>query len=290
MMMPRPPSANDTMRTEMSLTAGYGGTAVAYERWDMNESVPMPISEPESAPADSLRKIIFNYDYQLETKDMQATLNAIEAAVAASGGFVSYSNQSGRDDEGQFWYAQMTLRIPTRNAVFFEHAVEHAGHVRSKNSSGRDVTDEYFDIEARLRTLTTQETRLLELLRQSGDLSDLLQIERELTRVRTDIERLTGSLRRYDDLIDLATFTLYVHSVREFTPPTTTSFGTRLWQSVTGSLRGSLRFFQNSLIVLVYVLPYALAAGVIALIVFKVFFRKRRDRKNAAKNTPGDQE
>jgi hypothetical protein len=274
---PRPPAAMAPMADAI-----YATTAAGLSGWsELGEA--MPISEPmrDDALLDTGRKIIFNYDYQLETKDMQATLDTIEVAVRAAGGFVSFSNQSGRDDEGQFWFAHMTLRIPTRNAGFFEHAVELSGHVRSKNTSGRDVTDEYFDIEARLRTLSTQESRLLELLRQSGDLSDLLQIERELTRVRTEIERLTGSLRRFDDLVDLATFSLYIHSVRDFTPPVTTSFGTRLWQSTTGSLRGVLNFFQETLIVLVYALPYLILFGLIAFVIVKICLRRRKKRIQA---------
>jgi hypothetical protein len=293
MMAPRPPSevyrsVADSMPMEMErseLAAGIFTTSQAAGTssggWTPPAATPPPGAPgdtPGSAPVDALRKIIYNYDYQLETKDMAATLQAIEHAVAAAGGFVSFSNQGGRDDEGQFQFAHMTLRIPTRAAAFFEFSVENAAHVRSKNSSGRDVTDEYFDIEARLRTLATQETRLLELLRQSGDLSDLLQIERELTRVRTDIERLAGSLRRMDDLIDLATFTLNIYAVGEFTPPATTSFGARLGQTVNSSLRGFLLFLQNSLIVLVTLLPFLLLFGAIAYVII-VVCRKRAKKQ-----------
>jgi hypothetical protein len=150
------------------------------------------------------------------------------------------------------------------------------------------VTDEYFDIEARLRTLVTQETRLLELLRQSGDLSDLLQIERELTRVRTEIERLTGSIRRFDDLIDLATFSLWIYAVSDYTQPPATSYGSRLWQSIRGSARGVLAFFQNGLIVLVYVLPYLVFFGAVAFVVLKITRRKRKARLDAWKDIIGD--
>ena len=229
-----------------------------------------------SAAASVNRKVIFSYDYQLETIDMNATLSSLESAVQANGGYIENASYSNRDSSNQYSYATLIYRIPIAAVDTFKRTIETVGYVRAKNEQGRDVTDEYFDTEARLMVLNAQEERLLELLELSGSLSDMLEVERELARVRTEIERLTGTLKKYDSLVDLATFTIRIERVSEYSPPVEESFFAQLGRSVLDSLRIALMVGQGILVLLVYTFPYLLVA---ALITFVVIWIRRRRRK-----------
>ena len=233
--------------------------------------------------ATSGRKVIFSYDYRLQTTDMESTLSAIEKAVKTNDGYIENSTYTGRNDSDQFSKAELTIRIPIDSVGSFKSAVEASGHVTAKNEQGRDVSDEYFDTEARLKTLTTQEKRLLQLLERSESLSDTLTLERELTRVRTDIERLTGTLRKYDNLVDLATFSITVTYVKEIVENTEDeiTFGEQLKIAFEDSMRIALEGAQSLLIVIVYLLPYLLIAGFFALIIILVFRRSAKKSKLA---------
>ena len=224
------------------------------------------------------RKVIFSYNYELETTDMDVTLSALESSVQASGGYIENASYSGRAENDQYSVARLTCRIPTSSVGEFRRSIESAGHVRAKSEYGQDVTDVYFDTEAHLNSLIIQEERLLELLEQSGNLSDLLEIERELARVRTDIEYLTGTLNKYDNLIDLTTFSINVYNVSEYTPPVDETFWTRLGRSALDSLQSALGVAQNLVIVLVYLLPYLVVGGLIALVIILIVRNRRKKR------------
>lgn len=84
----------------------------------------------------------------------------------------------------------------------------------------QNVTDEYYDIEARLKSLRTQEERLLALLEQSGSLEDIVQLEQALSDVTYEIEKLTGTLRNYDSLIEYMTVTIDLREVTRETEVT----------------------------------------------------------------------
>ena len=253
---------------------------------ELKESAKDPGQWGESATtisANASRKVIFTYKYQLETTTMDVTLAALETAIQASGGYIENANYSGRKAGDQYAYATLTCRIPTASVAAFRKTIEANGNVRAKSEEGRDITDEYYDVEARLTVLYSQEERLLDLLGQRGALSDLLEIERELNRVRTEIERLTGTLKKYDGLVDYATFTIEIYNVSEYTiePPEEETFFEQLKRSFIDSMEIALDVLQGLLIALVYILPYAVVIGLVVFICIRI--ARARRRKNPAK-------
>ena len=238
---------------------------------------------PEEAAAG--RKVIFSYDFQIETTEMDETLLALETAVRDNKGYIENSTYTGRSNSNQFAKAQLVCRIPVSAAGSFKEAVEASGHVIAKNEKGIDVSDEYFDTEARLKTLRMQEERLLELLGKADNLSDIMGLERELNRVQTDIERLTGTLRKLDNLVELATFTITVYNVSELTEYVTyeeKTFGTRLRESAKDSWNNAVSLVQALIIAIVYILPYALFLGIVLAAILVPIQASSRRKKKAA--------
>ena len=86
------------------------------------------------------------------------------------------------------------------------------GKVQSKNLGSEDVSERFIDLQARLKSSLREEESLLSLLGRTSTVSEVLAIERELTRVRSDIERLQGQLNFLERRIDLATITVSLSS------------------------------------------------------------------------------
>jgi hypothetical protein len=270
--------------------AAYANESDAYDM------APAPMAPEPAAPADPApagdsgtdiaasadRKMIFSYNYALQTKDMTATLDALETAATGAGGYLISSERDTHGSEGAFRSALVVFRIPASLSGSFRFAVENAAHVTSMSEQGTDVTDEYFDVEARVNTLRVTEARLLALLEESGSLTELLELENKLGQIRLDLERLTGTLRTYDDLVALATFTVRVELVEEYTPPPERGFGYEVLTALSGSAEAALGVAQGFLLTLIYLLPYLILIAVVWLIL-RAALRNRKRRRDARK-------
>ncbi len=124
-------------------------------------------------------------------------------AVAESlGGFVEHLSSSGGSETPR---ADLTIRIPQTG---FSDALEHIeslGEVQFRNLGSEDVTEQFIDLGARLKSSMAEEKSLLALLERSNSVTEILTVERELTRVRADIERAQGRLNFLERRVDLAT-------------------------------------------------------------------------------------
>ena len=142
----------------------------------------------------------------------------IRTIAEGMGGFVEQLSSSGTAGRQQ---ASMTIRVP--QDLFFTtlERIETLGEVQSKNLGSEDVSEQFIDLEARLKSSLRQEESLLSLLGRSGTVSEVLTIERELTRVRSEIERFQGQLNFLERRVALATIivSLFQPQVRLAMPP-----------------------------------------------------------------------
>ncbi|WP_342306086.1 DUF4349 domain-containing protein [Methanolobus sp. ZRKC5] len=203
------------------------------------------------------RKTITTVDMTLRVNDAAASLDEISKMALASGGYVSSSSVYDsyyESDAGKEGY--VTVRVPESEYSSFLDNVEDLGEVTSKSVNAQDVTEEYIDVTARLDNLKIQETRLQEILNMTVTVEEVLSVEKELGRVRGEIESLTGRLNYLEDRIEFSTINIRVTEPR----PITRSWGIRdaLSESVNGFIS-----MVNALIVLVgYVLPLVIIVAV----------------------------
>ena len=106
---------------------------------------------------------------------------------------------------GGMQHATVTLRVPAERFGAFMAQAAKLGRVMSQKVEAKDVGEEWVDLEARLRTKRQEEERLLELLRRVGAVNDLLEVEKELSRVRGEIEQAQGRLRYLGNQVALST-------------------------------------------------------------------------------------
>ena len=151
------------------------------------------------------RQVIRTAFVTIRSEDVSAAADTIRALAESAGGFVQQLSISG--EEG-FEQASLTLRIPREKFFDTLDRIGALGDVLSQDIASQDVTDQFIDLEARLNALKTEEASLFTLLGIADSVTDILTIERELARIRADIERLQGQLNFLENRVALPTITV----------------------------------------------------------------------------------
>lgn len=279
---------------EPEMMYGYemGVTEESMDAMEAPNTAAGGLGDGTAAPADVTRKLIRNVDLSLETREFDQAVADLNDLVARLGGYIEYSDISGRslDYKGEYYRrnAHFVARIPAEKLSEATGTIEEICNVTSRSESVNDITDAYYDVDGRLRTLRIEEERLLALLEKAEKLEDMLTIESHLSEVRYQIEKLTGQLNRYDNQVNYSTVSMYLQEVVEYTEkePEPISFGQRIGRSFQNSLSFIGDFGEGLLITLVAVLPFLLvygtAAAVVVFLVIKLVRRIGRKKKEKA--------
>ncbi|MDN5200253.1 DUF4349 domain-containing protein [Fulvivirgaceae bacterium BMA10] len=164
------------------------------------------------------RKLVKEGWIEFESKDLLETKKFLSNALARYHGYVS----SDREHKSQGKISRViTIRVPAKD---FDHLLNEvsgiAGNLDNKEITLKDVTEEFIDIEARLRTKKELEKRYLNLLDQATNVTEMLEIERELNKLRSEIESVEGRLKYLTNKVSLSTLTVtfyqYVSDDSEF--------------------------------------------------------------------------
>ena len=180
------------------------------------EEVPASAPGPDpwfrtSSPFDlSSRLIIRTGQASIEVDSLEPSMAALRRLVQRAGGFVADASvQSGRK---QLRTASLELKVPASRFDELIEGLEPVGRLQFVNVGADDVSEEYVDLSARVANGRRLEDRLVELLRtRTGKLQDVLTVERELARVREDIERMEGRLRFLKEGAQLSTLAVSLY-------------------------------------------------------------------------------
>ncbi|MBI4261648.1 MAG: DUF4349 domain-containing protein [Actinobacteria bacterium] len=193
-----------------------------------------------------------------------------EASLVASrfGGFVQSSETQGADARS----GRLVLRVPVASFDQALQAVRALGRVTGESTQGQDVTAQFVDLQARIRTWEAQEAVLLRLMDQSRTVGDTLRVQRELQGVQLEIERLKGQLQVITDQTDMSTISV---SIREpGSPLETQQEDDRL--TLIDAWRAAVDGFLGVVYAVIVGLGYLVPLGTLAGIGWLVFRRIRR--------------
>ena len=157
-------------------------------------------------------KIIKSGHIVLETSDAAKTKALINKYIKQFGGWVSEETVSTYD--GNVNYA-LTVRLPAKNFDDMLDSISKSGkNVDERFINSQDVTEEYIDVEVRLKTKKELEARYLELIKKAGKVEEILSIEKEIGILRADIESIEGRLRYMKNAVAYSTLDIryYVQS------------------------------------------------------------------------------
>jgi hypothetical protein len=185
-------------------------TAVASEaRSDAPPAAPNPLQSIYPSPA-TAAMVIRTGEAFIEVDKVDPAVLKVRQLAAQVGGYITNSSISGGHD--QIRQATIELKIP---ATKYEEAVgslSTIGKVETVNSTAQDVGEEFVDVTARVNNSRRLEERLISLLaNRTGKLDEVLRVERELARVREEIERYEGRLRYLSARVAMSTLTITVH-------------------------------------------------------------------------------
>jgi hypothetical protein len=166
----------------------------------------VPSSPAPSGIADG-RKLIRNAQLELQVTSYQTAVERLTSLAAEEHGFVATQNSS-KLPNGKL-QGTIVIKVAPENLDRFLQKARDLGELKNQTVGTEDVTKNYFDTDARLRNAKRMEERLLEMLQKNtGKVADLLQVEKELGRVREEIEKMQGELKYYDTLVQYATVTI----------------------------------------------------------------------------------
>lgn len=227
--------------------------------------VPAPYTPGEPA----LRRVIRTASVMLEVENLDETASRLTRVAEVAGGFIADSSfaQSGATPEGTF-----VLRVPAPRFADVLSQVETLGHVQQRRISGQDVTEEYIDLQARIRNLERYEQRLLAFVDRAAKVSDLLAIEQELARVRGEIEMLTGRARYLDRQVDLASIQVSAREQARGSGGLWNFSGTleKIQAAFVATIRQLLRAAEAIVVALSALIPVLVLAGLAWLVARRV--------------------
>ena len=161
------------------------------------------------APAQANRKLIRNATVQLEIVSFDETVQKITALANEERGYVA-TTSSEKQANGKL-RGTVIVKVLPENLDHFLQKVRGLGELKNQTLGTEDVTKAYLDTDARLKNAHVMEQRLVDMLKtKTGKVSDLLQVEKELGRVREDIEKMQGELKFWDSQVQFATVTVSV--------------------------------------------------------------------------------
>lgn len=230
------------------------------------------------------QKIVYSSTLYIETLDYDNSYRAIELALNNSGGHIAYSNQSGGSPGDSYYNARrvyLELKVPAETYETFLNQSENFGNITNRTDSTQDITSSYIDVEARLSALRVQEERLLELLSQAQDVETLLLIESRLSEVRYEIELYTSQKNTYDHMVAFCTVTIDLVEVSNVTPIPTKGFWQEMADAAVGSLRSIVTFLRGLLIVIIFILPYAIIAACVYFFIVRPLVKRSNKKREA---------
>ena len=212
------------------------------------------------------QKIIKTGNLRFETQELEKTRTRIVAAVKKAGGYIQ-SDNSGKNYDSH--YQNLTIRVPSQqfDTVFTEIG-EGVAYFDEKTVSQRDVTEEFVDIQARLKAKRALEERYLALLVKAKNVQEMLSIERELANIREEIESREGRLKYLQSQVSESTIHISFYKTTVETG-VTTSYGTKILNALKGGWNGVSVFFLG----LLHLWPFLILVGA------GVFFIRRYVRK-----------
>lgn len=225
------------------------------------EAQPQPAAG--AAPVAALpRKVIRTGDIQLRVADFDTVVRKFRQSVdEIKGAYVAKAEITG--SPGTPRRGTWTVRLPAASFDAFMEELAELGVPERNVIDSRDVTEEFYDLEARIRNKKAEEARLVKLLDSStGKLDEILKVEHEISRARGEVEHMEGRSRMMENLAAMTTVTVVILEVKDYVPPPASpapqapTFAARIKQTFGDSTGALIQLSEFVILVLVGLAPW----------------------------------
>jgi len=274
-VMPREDASSYKLSAEKPVGGGGGGET---KNQTVADQTTTQISE-QNAPID--RKIIRNADLQLETDAPDEAQQKITAIAEGKGGFVVESTQSSSPQSTTRDTVLMTIRVPAEKFNETLDEVRKTGsRVIVETVKGTDVTEEFIDIEARLKAKKTLEAQFMEIMKRANSVEAALDVQKELSEVRAEIEKIEGRKRFLENQASLSTIKVKLQTPAAFSA-NSEGFFSRLKASMGAGFDVAVNFVLGFVAVLIAVVPFLILVVLPIFLVLRYFWKRLRRRSSA---------
>ncbi|MDQ2747590.1 MAG: DUF4349 domain-containing protein [Acidobacteriota bacterium] len=272
-------AANSAVAPSADKTGSGGGggrnAPVAQVSLNQTEQTPSALSAVE-------RKIIRNADLQLEADKPEDAQIKISQIAETKGGFVVETQSSASDVKAATRdTVTMTVRVP---AAKFDEALSEiratASRVIEETVKGEDVTEEFIDVEARLKTQKALEAQFLEIMKQAKSVEDALNVQTEIATVRGEIEKVEGRKRFLENQASLSAIKIKLQTPTAFSA-NSSGFFYQLREAFGDGFDAALTFLLFLVKILIALIPFFLLIVLPIYFVIRYFLRKNRKQKLA---------
>ena len=230
------------------------------------------VSSPAQPNEDAVieQKIIKQAYLKFETSDLEDTFNQIQTAIKANKGNIQNDSQSKNYNNIT---RNITIRIPSQNFDSFLQAISKGvSYFDQKDISSQNVTEEYIDLNSRLNTKRKLEARYLEILQKANKISEILEIEKQISAIREEIEAKEGQLKYLESRVSESTVSIEFYKTIAQKESVKTSYGSKIWTAIQSG------FFSLSefLISIISVWPFIIVFCILAYFIRKRFKRKKQ--------------
>ena len=213
-----------------------------------------------------LQKLIKNASLRFKTADVEETYDFVKKATDDFGAFISQDNNF--NYSAQVGY-ELTIKVPSDKFDSLLNYIIDNANIRSletKSVQIKDVTEEFIDIEARLKIKKESHQKLSELLKQAKNLTETLEIHKQLTDLQADIESIEGRLQYLSDQVDYSIINLFFYETPRYT--------IQFFNDFLDALKEGWQVFLHLIIYLTYLWVIILAT---LIIILSIRFYRRRD-------------
>ncbi|MBE6787210.1 MAG: DUF4349 domain-containing protein [Ruminococcaceae bacterium] len=268
----------------MVMLCGCGDTATSKEYAiddSMNYSAE-ELSEDSLSDASSKdkaldsRKLIKEFSLSIETKDYDNYITGVRNNVASSGGYIENSNESSYSKLRSF---TAVIRIPVGKAEGFTKSVSKDVTVVEKSENVEDVTEQYVDVEARIKVFKAEEESLIEIMKKASNVKDLLSVKERLADVRAQIESYTAQLKSLQNQTAYSTINLTVEEVEREVQKE--GYWSGIWNNIIKGFKNVWTIITSLFAFLISAIPYLILISVVAVIIIILvrYFKKRKSNK-----------
>ncbi|WP_121964459.1 DUF4349 domain-containing protein [Myroides sp. N17-2] len=228
-----------------------------------NQDTAEEVTAPE-------RMIVKQGSIRFETSNAQETRKNIATSIKKLNGYLSQDSSTVYGNQTEY---TIEIRVPTKNfETLLEGVTATATKVDNKNISALDVTEEFIDVEARIKTKKEIEERYKELLKRANSIEDILKIESELGTLRADIESFEGRLKYLKSRVSLSTLSVTFYEKGE----STTGFGYEISSAFGSGWENLLSF----VIGIFYIWPFILIGTGLFFVIRRIRKRRKQNKIN----------
>jgi hypothetical protein len=289
-------SRSDSERFQTKSNSSQGLTGTSYNNQTTAKEQPAAPAQVSLNQADQShsiaeaidRKILRDANLTLEVGEPAEVQRKISSIAESVGGFVvtSESKQRQVGDGKQELEVNLVVRVPATQFGSALDQIRSAGsRVIEEKITGQDVTEEFIDLEARIKTQKALELQFLEIMKQAHKVEDALEVQRQIADVRTEIEKLEGRKRFLENRASLSTITVSLQSPTAIAV-NTKGFGRDIRQAVADSVdvaRAIVLFLIRFVIVMIPVFLLLILPG---WFIARYVFRRARKRQRARVSKP----